>query len=110
MRDKLCRLFAALDAPATGALDADAVVRFSLGVQGTVRVLLDRGKHVSQRRSHARDGNERLPSVIEIPASTPAEHDFLVKHFDVLFPASHPLDLTAFLSLVRRMKRGDWGT
>jgi hypothetical protein len=39
--------------------------------------------------------------MIDIPASTPAEHDFLVQHFDVLFPPEHPLDLPAFLSLAK---------
>ena len=34
-------------------------------------------------------------------AATPKEHDFLVRHFDLLFPAEAPLDLAAFLSLAK---------
>ena len=84
-------LFEYLDARGEGALDAESVVRFSDGIQGTVRVLLDKDRRA--RRDASRE--------IDIPPSTPAEHDFLVQNFDVLFPPEHPLDLTAFLSLAK---------
>ena len=69
-----------------GSLDAEAVVRFSEGIQGTVRVLLD------QREPRC---------VITIPPATAAEHDFLVNNFPILFPPEHPLDFRAFQSLAK---------
>ena len=83
---KINALFEALDVESRGHLDADAVVRFSEGIQGTVRVLLD------QREPRC---------VITIPPATAAEHDFLVMNFPILFPPEHPLDLRAFQSLAK---------
>ena len=83
---KIQALFEALDVESRGHLDADAVVRFSEGIQGTVRVLLD------QREPRC---------VITIPPATAAEHDFLVMNFPILFPPEHPLDLRAFQSLAK---------
>ena len=75
---KIEALFEALDVESRAHLDADAVVRFSEGIQGTVRVLLD------QREPRC---------VITIPPATAAEHDFLVMNFPILFPPEPPLDL-----------------
>ena len=97
LQSKLRSLFDGLDIHGKGILDAAAIVRFSVGVRGTVRVLLHRDSMVR----HSRPRHQPQPSVIKIPVSTPAEHDFLVKHFDVLFPPEHPLDLPAFLSLAK---------
>ena len=78
MQSKMRSLFDGLDVRRAGALDAAAVVRFSDGIQGTVRVLLDRdnrGGHAPHPHSHSRQS-----ATIDIPASTPAEHDFMARH------------------------------
>ena len=86
VQTKLKALFEPLDVHSAGSLDAVAVVRFSEGIQGTVRVLLD------QREPRC---------VITIPPATAAEHDFLVNNFPILFPPEHPLDFRAFQSLAK---------
>ena len=86
VQKKFNALFEALDVHSAGSLDAEAVVRFSEGIQGTVRVLLD------QREPRC---------VITIPPATAAEHDFLVNNFPILFPPEHPLDFRAFQSLAK---------
>ena len=63
---KIDALFEALDVESRGHLDADAVVRFSEGIQGTVRVLLDQ---LEPR------------CVITIPPATAAEHVLVVELF-----------------------------
>ena len=103
---KFRNLFEYLDARGEGALDAESVVRFSAGIQGTVRVLLDKDRHARRDATAAPDAPRasspaNANAKIDIPPATPAEHDFLVQNFDVLFPPEHPLDLTAFLSLAK---------
>jgi hypothetical protein len=102
--DKFRNLFEYLDARGEGALDAESIVRFSAGIQGTVRVLLDKDRHARRDAAAARAAPPATATAngkIDIPPATPAEHDFLVQNFDFLFPPEHSLDLTAFLSLAK---------
>ena len=92
---KLEALFDALDTETRGTLDKDALVRFSAGIRGTVRVLLDR-----ERASAYGAGRTRHAS-IELEPATARESTFLIENFDLLFPNEHPLDLDAFLSMAK---------
>ena len=92
---KLEALFDALDIETRGTLDKDALVRFSAGIRGTVRVLLDR-----ERASAEGAGRSRHAS-IELEPATARESTFLIENFDLLFPNEHPLDLDAFLSMAK---------
>ncbi len=104
--EKFEALFAALGPDERGVLDADAVVRFSAGISGTARVLLEHKEYVNKEYTRGRRANTKVAdasdsSVIELPAATPAEHDFLLRNHDLLFPPRHPLDRDAFLSLAK---------
>jgi hypothetical protein len=104
--EKFEALFAALGPDERGVLDADAVVRFSAGISGTARVLLEHKEYVNKEYARGRRANTKAAdasdsSVIELPAATPAEHDFLLRNHDLLFPPRHPLDRDAFLSLAK---------
>ena len=93
---KLEALFDALDTETRGTLDKDALVRFSAGIRGTVRVLLDR-----ERASADGAGRSRHGLGIELEPATARESTFLIENFDLLFPNEHPLDLDAFLSMAK---------
>ena len=95
---KLESLFNALDTRHVGVLDADALVKFSAGIRGTVRVLLDRDgrKELVERSVMGTTG-----TTIELEPATPRESKFLVDNFALLFPPEHPLDLHAFLSMAK---------
>jgi hypothetical protein len=98
---KLEALFDALDTQAVGKLDKDALVRFSAGIRGTVRVLLNRERaRVADGAGHARPARDGAAS-IELEPATARESKFLVDNFDLLFPDEHPLDLAAFLSMAK---------
>ena len=104
--EKFEALFAALGPDERGVLDADAVVRFSAGISGTARVLLEHKEYANKEYARGRRANTQAAdasdsSVIELPAATPAEHDFLLRNHDLLFPPRHPLDRDAFLSLAK---------
>ena len=78
----------------------------SAGISGTARVLLEHKEYVNKEYTRGRRANTKAAdasdsSVIELPAATPAEHDFLLRNHDLLFPPRHPLDRDAFLSLAK---------
>ena len=117
---KLERLFKALDTRNCGALDAEALTRFSAGIKGTVRVLLSRdGAAASdlRKRNPGDDSvkktttrDDQVPSnsqnnshsgCISLEPATEREHAFLVDNFALLFPEHHPLDLNAFTSMAK---------
>ena len=109
MTPRLRSLFNALDLHRRGALDSAAIVRFSAGIQGTVRVLLEHRPGLADHEVGGRGGGggggggpqHHHRSGIDIPPASQAEHDFLVRHLDLLFPPEAPLDLPAFLSLAK---------
>ena len=99
---KLEALFDALDTQAVGKLDKDALVRFSAGIRGTVRVLLNRERaRVADGAGRARPAFASGAASIELEPATARESRFLVDNFDLLFPDEHPLDLAAFLSMAK---------
>jgi len=100
---KLEALFEALATKEIRTLDKDALVRFSAGIRGTVRVLLDRDVSVSSRRDASSGFGSRGLSgqSIELDPPTERESRFLIDNFDLLFPPEHPLDFQAFLSMAK---------
>lgn len=99
---KLEALFDALDTQCEGKLDKDALVRFSAGIRGTVRVLLNRERaRVADGAGPARASPRDGAASIELEPATARESQFLVDNFDLLFPDEHPLDLAAFLSMAK---------
>ena len=95
---KFRNLFEYLDVSLAGALDAESVVRFSDGIQGTVRVLLDKDRRA--RRDASRE--------IDIPPSLPARARLSSKISTILFPIGassrpHRVLSLAKLVLVRRI-------
>ena len=94
---KLKALFDALDVEQRGALDKDGLVRFSAGIRGTVRVLLDR----EQSRADGAGRVSKTHASIELEPTTARESRFLIDNFDLLFPNEHPLDFSAFLSMAK---------
>ena len=97
---KLEALFDALDTEHRGALDKDALVRFSAGIRGTVRVLLDREQSRADSSSAGHVSSKNHAS-IELEQATARESRFLIDNFDLLFPNEHPLDFSAFLSMAK---------